>query len=121
MFLLRKRAKEPSQHPPETRLRVIACKASNRRLFPNDQFRFRDEIHDQLTVAAHGYLKQSTPVSQFCITLAQEPENKAAECLAQSSVWDVSLVLVEFSGCKQTACRNKRSPQFVDHRGFADA
>jgi hypothetical protein len=43
------------------------------------------------------------------------------EGLGKGSVWNVTLVLVELAGHKQTAGRKEHFVQFVDYRGLADA
>src|SRR5581483_7851198 len=57
---------------------------------------------------------------QLAVALAEERSDEGLKRLCQCGIGNVAFVLVELSGCEQTARRNQRLVQLIDHRGLSD-
>src|SRR5208283_6006820 len=106
-------AYEPAKDQVKTSLRFRRWKFRNRWLFANDMLQFGDKIDDQQAVRLQRLPQCFTPLAQLVLALAEERPDQALKRLRQRRIRNVSLVLVELSGCKQAAGRDKRLMKLV--------
>src|SRR5712671_2531531 len=121
MLLARERSEEAPEHHLEPVLRVLRRQVRDRWLFPNHEFQLGNEADDDLTIRAQRLAQGLPPPAKLGLALAQQRADKALECLAQSGIRDVALVLVELAGREQASRRYEHLVQLVYHRGLADA
>src|SRR5271165_5877595 len=90
-------AYESPEHQLEPAFRVLKRKLRDWLLFSYNELQFWNQIHNQLGVGTQGLLKGVAPDAQFGFTLAQKRTDQALKGLDQSTVWDVTLVLVKLA------------------------
>jgi len=121
MLLTREHPEEATEHHLEAVLRVLRRQVRDRRLFPNHELQFGDEVDDELAIRTQRLAQGIPPPAKLGLALAQERADKALEGLAQGGVWDVALILIEFAGREQAPRRDECLVQLIHYRGFADA
>ena len=121
MFLAREHAEEASENHLEAVLRVLWRQIGDRRLFPDHQFQFGDEIDDQAAIRAQGFPQRASPLVQLDLAFAQDMADQGLERLREGGVRNVALVLIELAGREQASRRNERLVKLIDHRRLADA
>src|SRR5258708_10068144 len=105
---------------PENQLKTALCllrrKLRDRWLFSNDEFQFRDQIHNEQPVRTQRLMERLAPAVQLGLALAQKRTDKALKGLGQSGVRNVALVLVEFARRKKAAWRNQDFVKLIHNR-----
>ena len=121
MFLAREHAEETSENHLEAVLRILWRQIGDRRLFPDHQFQFGDEIDDQAAIRAQGFPQRFSPLVQLDLAFAQNMADQGLERLREGGVRNVALVLIELAGREQASRRNEHLVKLIDHRRLADA
>src|ERR1700722_5837973 len=121
VFLARKYPNKAPENHLKAVLGVLRRQVRDRRLFPDHELQFGNEVDDQLTVRAQRLAQEVPPPPELRLALAKKRPDKAPEGLGQGGVRDIALVLIELARREQTALRDQRLVEFVHQRRFADA
>src|ERR1700733_379442 len=81
VFLLSKFGEEPREDGLKPILRFLRRKLRKRRLFPDNQFKLRDQVDDELTVGSHRLLDCRPPVGHLLFALTQDLPDQVLERL----------------------------------------
>src|SRR6266700_2067164 len=103
MFGPREHGEETSEHQLESSLSVLRKQLGDRYLLADDQFQLRDQVHHEQPIRAQRFTDRLTPVAEFDVAHRQERTDQALKDMRAGGVWDLALVLVEFS-------RRKKAP-----------
>jgi len=121
VFLAREHVEEAPENHMEAVLGVLRRQVHHRRLFPDHELQFGNEVDDKLTVGAQRLDQGVAPPAKLPLALAENGPHKIPEGLGQGGVGDVALVLVEFARREQAARRHEFLLEFVHHRRLTDA
>src|SRR6266849_560366 len=113
-------ADEPPKDQLETPARVLGREIRSRRQASDDELQFRNELDDEPCIRAEGVAERVAPGCQIGFALSQKSLDQALKRLSERRIWDVTLVLIEFTRCEQTARRNKRFIELIHNGGLAD-
>src|SRR5258706_5550467 len=98
MLLARERSEEAPENHLEPVLRVLRRQVRDRWLFPNHELQLGNEVDDELTIRAQRIDQGGAPAAKLLLALGEERADEALEGLAQGSVRNVALVLIELAG-----------------------
>src|SRR3981189_3116693 len=84
------RAEEPSEHPLKSVFCLSRRQGRNGRLFPDQELKLGNEVHDELNVRAHCLAERVSPPAEFDIALAKDRANERLESLSESGVGAVA-------------------------------
>lgn len=118
------RASEGAEKTPEYRLETASCflrrQIGHGWLFADDEFEFGYEVDHQLAIRPQRLQKGVPPMVHLGFTLDQDLTHEDLECLCQSRVGYIALVLVKLACGEKPAWRNQHFVQLVHYRRFAD-
>src|SRR5271168_1722416 len=121
MFLAREHAEEAPENHLEAVLRVLWRQIRNRRLHSDQEFQLGNEVDDETAIRAQRPLQGASPRVKLRLALAQDMADQTLKRLREGGVGNIAFVLVELAGREQTALRNERLVQLIDHRRLANA
>jgi hypothetical protein len=110
MLLIGEHAQKGSECHMKTGLRFRGWKLRNRRLSTNDELDLGDEVHDELPIRANGLAYRTSPTVDLRLIFAQ----------GQRGIWNIPLLLVEFSEDEESARQDDCFVKFVHDRRLAD-
>src|SRR5580700_12228884 len=100
MLLTREYTDESDEYQLEAALSVPRRNFGNARLVSDNELQFGNQIHNQWAILVQRIAQITAPFVQLCLALCQQLTYEAPECLCQSRVGNVALVLVELAGSK---------------------
>src|ERR1700754_3428583 len=104
-------SKHPEEAPEdhlEAILRLLRRQIRHWRVFSDDDFQIGNEVDHELAICTQRLAERSPPPAKLALTLGEQRADKGLECLAQSRVRNVALVLVELAGREQATRRHGR-------------
>src|SRR6266404_923001 len=113
-------ADKPPEHHLETPLCVLRFKIRDWWLFSEDEFQFRNQIHNEHSVRTQRLTNRLAPDAQLGLALGEKGADEALKGLRQRGIGDVPLVLIELAGREQAARRNEHLMQLIDDGGLAN-